>query len=236
MKVTKFFLVLLVALGLYASETVEVGCEYYRPYVDKINGKIVGPGYEIAKNTLNKAGVKFTYKVLPWSRVWHNGLHKKNYMIGCVGRTPVREKMFQWIGPMEKGIELNFYTLKSNNIKINSLDDLKKYKVACIKKTYGEDFLVSKKFPKKSIKPVIHPKQLIKMLKNHRIDFILINKEQLEGAAKKEHFDLKKLKKAFFGFKVQNYLAFSKQTPKELVEKVKKAYEELQKEGRIKLQ
>jgi len=31
------------------------------------------------------------------------------------------------------------------------------------------------------------------MLKNHRVDFILINKEQLESAAKKEHFDLKKL-------------------------------------------
>jgi len=49
MKIAKIFLVLLVSLGLYASETVEIGCEYYRPYVDKINSKIVGPGYEITK-------------------------------------------------------------------------------------------------------------------------------------------------------------------------------------------
>jgi len=232
----KILLGLVLAVYMLFATKVEVGCEYYRPYVDVVNGKIVGPGYKIAKDVLNKAGVEFTYKVLPWARVYHYGLYKPNYMIGCLGRTEVRENKFQWIGPMEKGIELDFWALKSNNIKMKSLEDLKKYKIACIKNTYGEDFLIKHKFPKKNIKAIIIPKQLVMMLKNKRVDFVLINKEQLEEAAKKLHVNVdKEFKKAFFGFKVQNYLAFSKSTPKKLVEKVKKAYKELQKERKIEL-
>jgi len=157
-------------------------------------------------------------------------------MIGCLGRTEVRENKFQWIAPMDKGIELYFYTLKSNSIKLKNLADAKKYKIACIKSTYAEQFLVAHNFPKKNIKAIIIPKQLVMMLKNKRVDFVLSNIEELSEAAKKLHVDVNKLiKKAFFGFKVQNYLAFSKSTPKALVEKVKKAYKELEKKGKIKL-
>jgi len=232
----KIILGIILSVYMLLASEIEVGCNHYRPYVDIVNGKIVGSGYEIAKDVLNKAGVKFKYKVLPWARVYHYGLYKKNYMIGCLGRTDIRENKFQWIGPMEKGIELDFWALKTNHIKIKNLNDLKKYKIACIKSTYAEQFLVAHNFPKKNIKAIIIPKQLIIMLKNRRVDFVLSNIEELSEAAKKLDIDVNKLvKKAFFGFKVQNYLAFSKSTPKKIVEKVKKAYKELQKEGKIDL-
>ena len=214
---------------------IEVGCEYYRPYVDKIDGKIVGSGYEIAKKVLEEANVSFVYKIEPWARVYYKGLHKKNYMVGCLGRTKERENKFYWIGPMEKGISLYFWALKDNNKRIKSLDDLKKYKIACIKNTYAEEFLKSAKFPKNGIKVVIYPKQLVLMLKNKRVDFVLINKEQLKEAAKKLNINLSDFKKVFFAFKVQNYLAFSKKTPKEIFEKIKKAYNKLKLKGKIEL-
>ena len=226
--------IILSAYMLLASE-VEVGCSHYRPYVDEINGKIVGPGYKIAKDVLNKAGIKFKYKVLPWARVYHYGLKKPNYMIGCLGRTEVRENKFQWIAPMDKGIELYFYTLKSNSIKLKNLADAKKYKIAVKKDTYTEQFLIAKHFPKKSIKEAIYSEQMLNMLKNRRVDLIFLGEKELKDTAKKMGINPNIFKKVLFGFKVQNYLAFSKSTPKKLVEKVKKAYKELQKEGKIEL-
>jgi len=229
------FIFLMFFYFVFAGVKVEVGCNHYRPFVDEINGKPVGIGYEIAKEVLKKAGIEFEYKVLPWARVYYYGLHKKNYMIGCLGRTAYRENKFYWIGPMEKGVKLYFYALKSNPINLKSVEEAKKYKIAVEKDTYNEQFLTTHNFPKENIKSVIKKIQMLKMLKNRRVDLILLNDKELKAAAKKININPDIFKKVIYVFTVQSYLAFSKNTPKEIVEKVKKAYKELKKEGKIKL-
>ena len=237
MKKTLLFLISVVFL--FANNTqetiVEVGCSHYRPYVDEVDGKVSGPGYDIAKDVLNNADIKFKYKVLPWARVYQYGLHKKNYLVGCLGRTNIRENLFQWVGPMEIGVKLYFYALKSNPITLKSVKEAKEYKIAAEKDTYNDQYLVANKFPKKRVKSVVGKVQMLEMLKHKRVDLLLLNDEELNAAAKKGNIDPSIFKKVIYVFSVQSYLAFSNKTPKELVDKVKNSYDQLNKDGKIKI-
>ena len=87
---------------------LEIVCTQWRPYIFQEDSVIAGPVYDIAKQVLERAGVPFEYKTLPWARIYHNGLTKNNYLIGCLGRTPDREAIFHWIGPVTQGIDIYF--------------------------------------------------------------------------------------------------------------------------------
>ena len=100
---------------------VEASCSEWRPYAYKEDGVIKGSAYNIAKDVFDHARVNLNYRILPWARVYKNGLDKTNYLIGCLGRTPKREKLFHWVGPVTKGVKIYFYKMKSNSIKIGSL-------------------------------------------------------------------------------------------------------------------
>jgi len=56
-----------------------------------------------------------------WARVYKNGFEKKNYFISGLGRTPKREKLFQWVGPITKGIDIHFSNLKPTLFKLRIL-------------------------------------------------------------------------------------------------------------------
>ena len=108
---------------------VEVASSDWIPYVYEDKGVIKGSAYKIAKDVLDRAGVQFNYRILPWARVYRNGLDKENYLIGGLGRTPKREKKFHWIGPVTVGTDIFFYKIKSNPGKINSVEGAKNYRI-----------------------------------------------------------------------------------------------------------
>ena len=183
----------------------------WKPYAYMENGKVAGFAYEIAKNVFERAQVTLQYDIWPWARVIQTGLKEKNFMIGGLGRTPKREKLFHWVGPVTKGVDVFFYKLKTNPIKIKTLEDLKNYKVGVTRGTYTHDYLVMNGL-EKSIHFVIRADQLLRMLEHGRIDFFIMNKKRFLAESKANNIDHTKFTETLFAFKAVDYMAFNRET------------------------
>ena len=110
------------------AEKIIVYSAVYPPYQIDDNGKFTGVNTEIVKAIFHNAGIPFEIKYVPWSRaqkiVGDDSL--KNSAIYCLGRNEQREKQYKWVGVYYYQ-KVNFLTLKNSDVKINSLDDVKKY-------------------------------------------------------------------------------------------------------------
>ncbi|MDW6003644.1 transporter substrate-binding domain-containing protein [Vibrio mangrovi] len=213
-------------------EPVVASCSE-RTYAYMHNNAIHGISYEVVKAVFERANVPFQYRILPWARIYHYGLHKENFLVACLGKTPEREGHFQWVGAVNNKLDINFYGLASNPVKINSLEEMKKYTIGVLRGSYYEDFLTRNHFPSKSIYAVSSTEQVLLMLNGHRFDFFLLEESTMSIIANSLKISPDKYKKALFAFHAEDYLAFSQQTSPELVKRVRKAYQELAAEGKI---
>ncbi len=233
-----FALFLILGLGCIVNTSaeelpVEIVCTQWRPYVVQENSVITGPVYDIAKQVLDRAGVPFEYKTKPWARIYNNGLTKRDYLIGCLGRTPAREALFHWIGPVTQGIDIYFYKLKSNPIVVTTLEQARQYNIATERGSYNHDFLRLKGFDESRIFPMSGNEQAISLLRIKRYPLYLISEDRMLALAKLKGIDPSIYERVLFAFSVKDYLAFSLDTSSILVEKVAEAYGALQAEGKI---
>ncbi len=234
------FTVLLVALCTHVNLWADGGKILARgpnwePYIYKQDSQIKGYAYNIAKDVLEAAKVPHEFAVQPWARVYRDGQDIANFMIIGVGRTPKREKMFQWIGPIAKGSDIHFFKLRKNSIFVKNLEDIKSFKVGVERDSYYEDFVRINGFEGKNISLTADVLKIMKMLLHGRIDFVLMQQERIDLGVKEMGIAPETFEKALFGFNVTDYIAFSKQTSPTVVNKIKDAYQQLNKAGKIEL-
>jgi len=214
---------------------VKVNSSDWRPYVYQENNQFKGSSYDILKVVFDKANLPFNLKIMPWARVYSYGLTKKNRLILGIGRTPKRERLFHWIGPVDKGVKVYFFRLKTNPLNITKLQDVKKYRVGIQRRSYTHEFMIAHSF-EKNIQLTVTQVQLIKMLLNNRLDLVLLPEKEVLEIIKELQLNPNLVEKAHFAFKIVDYMAFSKTTSKPLIEKIKNAYQALNLEGKIILQ
>lgn len=210
---------------------IKVACTDWAPYYFEDNGEIKGSGYEIAKMVNERAGVEAKYLIEPWKRVYETGLNEPDYMISCLGRTPEREMLFQWIGPITTAKSYYLYKLKSSSLTLGTPEAFSNYKVGVIRGGHQESFARQLGF--KDIKLLTDQSALVKMLQAGRIDLVLDAEHVIESNANKDNIDLALFEKAEFAYDVAANLALSKNTSPEVVEKLQNAYKALSEEGLI---
>ncbi len=106
------------SLGLY--------CENDRPlqFYDS-EQKLTGLTVEIVREIQARLGNADVIQVVPWARGMDKLNHVPNTFLFTMARTPEREHLYQWIGPLIS-IEYGLYVKADSQIKINTLDDAKK--------------------------------------------------------------------------------------------------------------
>jgi polar amino acid transport system substrate-binding protein len=89
---------------------------------------LTGISVDIIRELFKRAGVEYTFHIYPWERAYDTALNTPGYGIFSIVRTPEREALFQWVGPL---IVTKWVLMakKSRNIKLSSLDDARKYKI-----------------------------------------------------------------------------------------------------------
>jgi polar amino acid transport system substrate-binding protein len=205
------------------------------PFLYQQGPNIRGSSYQIVEQLFEEAGLNYYFELKPWARVYKEGLMGNNIMISGLGRTPKRDPLFHWIGPVNVGINVHFYQLESQVAKINSIQDIKEYKVAVEGKTYNHDYLVTENFEQRNLLVAVDSKQLLKLLVRKRAQFIIMSETDITALADELGYDLSLFKKALYGFKVAEYLAMSKNSDEILVKKLQQSYQRLSNAGVLKL-
>jgi len=129
-----FFCFIIIGIVLsesYAEEDINIVTEEWAPFNYMENGEITGFSVEIVQSILKIINKNYEIEMLPSMRSTYT-LDKKPYTVMfSLFRTPERESDYKWIGPLCDG-SIFFYKRKDNNIKTDTLEDLKNVKrIAC---------------------------------------------------------------------------------------------------------
>ncbi len=211
--------------------------ENWKPYNFEEGGVLKGVSTDLLvlmlKRTGSKQGRK-DIKLYPWSRSYKLVQEKENAVLFTTTRTPAREKMFKWVGPI---FDMTFYfhALKSKNIKIKSFNDLKKYKIGVIRDDVTEQLTIKKGgIAQSDLQRVTSSSSNIKKLEIGRIDLTPQSIDGFINSCKKMGIDPNKFETVFVLDSKKMYYAFNTKTSDSIIKRFQKAFDDLNKSGDLK--
>ncbi len=132
-----FYICSLIYMAIPAyPEPIHLVTEHYPPFTMRINDKtsgspqdpVTGIAVEVVRELFSRAGLEYTIGIYPWARAYNMALTQENYGIFTTTRTPQREPLFKWVCPLSEN-NLVFFAKKKKNIKLESLEDARKYSI-----------------------------------------------------------------------------------------------------------
>ena len=152
--------------------------EVYPPYnfVDK-NNNVTGQSTEIVQAILEKTGMQANIEVMPLSQGLTLAEKGPGVVIYSLNRTPQREKLFKWVGPIGY-YEQAFYAKKGSMVAVSQLENAKKVtKIGVYKGDAGAQFLASQGFT--NLDESLTDTEALKKLMDGTVQLWLGNKDGL---------------------------------------------------------
>lgn len=207
--------------------------ESFPPYNYQVKGEPRGMSVEVLQavlDELNYPPQQYSLQFMPWARAYHKALTRPNVLIFSIARIPEREHQFNWIGeiaPYRTGL----YKLRTNPIRISSLDDAKNYDVGVSQQDVIYTYLHSEGFTRLD---VIGSDLLnIQKLKHQRIPLIAYDEAAFNFAMGRD-YDAKRFERVLSIAPLSGslYMAFSENSDPELVLRFKAALARIKAQGR----
>jgi len=195
-------------------------------------GKLTGFSVEVIREILNRLKLPDNIQVVPWARGYNLTLTQPNVALFSTTRLPQREGLFKWVGPLYTQT-WGFYGKKGSNLQIDSLDDAKKVsRIGTYYKDAKEQFLKKKGFTNL----VSANKNLsnIKRILEGKLDLWVSSDFNMPYLAQQAGVAPNQLELVYAFRKVNNYIAFSIQTPDELINSWQQTLDELKTDGTYK--
>ncbi len=150
----KYFVLSVLAMALpvcsaLAAETVtlHLTTEDYPPFniVDARTGRISGIATEKVLELMHRAGEVVSLSAFPWSRSFRMGQQLPNTCVFSTTRTPEREPLFKWVGPLVKNRWVIFARADDPRSP-KTLEDLRPYVLGVYRNDAVGEFLAGKGF------------------------------------------------------------------------------------------
>lgn len=146
-------LMLSITSSAFADEKLYIFTENYPPYNASTTGQgfahnendITGICTDMVKTMMKRVDYEYVMKMRDWSRAYDWVQGRENHALFCTARTDEREDEFQWVGPLAS-IKWTLFAAPDSNIKVESLEDARQYKIAGYKGDVMSDYLVSEGF------------------------------------------------------------------------------------------
>ena len=158
--------------GLYAGE-LKVLTEDFAPFNYMEKGELTGFTTEIVETLLEKTKTRPARgKILiwPWKRAYQTALEEENVLLFTTTRTPEREDLFKWVGPIYPREQWMFKLKERTDIKADTLEETKNYKIVTVKDSANHKFLIKHGFPGTNLFTTNTWDSKIKMLLGGRAD------------------------------------------------------------------
>lgn len=200
-------------------------------YLDE-KGELKGHSVEIVKEILKRLGENPPIELMPWARGYYMTKTGKDTVLFSTTRTPEREKIFKWAGPLHISKHV-FYAKKDFNKPINSIEDAKMVDaIGCIADDVRHSRLVKLGFT--NIDPyygVNANAQNLKKLMAGRIDLWISSYKDAIITSSQAGIPMSEIKEVLVLAKAYNYIAFSKDVSDETVAKWQKTLDEIKADG-----
>ncbi|WP_220811040.1 substrate-binding periplasmic protein [Pseudomonas paralcaligenes] len=147
------------------------------------DGEPDGYAVDLVRELSRRTGSDAHIELIPWTRGYYLARHEPDVGLFMVVRTPERESVFQWVGPILQGTT-RFYSLKDSGLRIESLEAARRAgTLALPKQWYTYETLERMGFT--NLHGVASPRLMVSMLKHGRVKLIatedLSLREELAG-------------------------------------------------------
>ncbi len=110
------------------------------------NGVIVGLSVDFVKEIQRRVGDNSPIEMLPGARLIHYSLERSNFVAFSLSRSEAREEKYHWISLVMRK-PLCILARKDSNIRIDKLEDAKKYDgIGVLSTSVQHDFLIKNGF------------------------------------------------------------------------------------------
>lgn len=216
------------------AQPIKVVTELLPPYqVIDSNGNLSGFSTKIVTALFQLTGDKHDIQAMPWPRAYSIALKERNVMIYSLAWSQARQRQFHWIGTLqtEHGY---LWGLKSEFAQpFTTIDQAREYWITTSQNSNPHGFLQRNGFTK--INVVSNPEQNVSMLFRNRTQLAIGTEIPFRYMAKRNGFDFADARKMFKvdDISVDLKLAFGPNTDKRLIEKYRKAFDELEASGTL---
>jgi len=216
----------------------------FPPYSYIENGELTGMATEVLMEILSDVGMMPEIRQYPWKRACCIADTEKNVLIYTIARTPQREMKFHFIGEVAPRNNYFFKLAERKDIKVNSVEDLKKYKIGVVRGYATEKSLMDLGL-EPSLQRTLSDINSLRMLFTGRVDLCsmddtvarhqirLYNKEARKTG--RELLNFSRLEKVYEHPRIGSgrYLAFGLDTSHELVKKFQDSFQRMVRQGKL---
>lgn len=203
--------------------------EEYPPFNFHDNGTPSGLMIDLISAISKKAGEEIdpdSFIFLSWNEAYHKAITDPDTVIFAIAKTPERENLFKWVGPVLT-YNISLYSKRSNNITISSPYDLTNYKIGAVTDDVAIDNLVQAGLKKEDIITVSDPRTLVQELENGTIDLLSYGDIAANYYIKNVTGNSAYYRLSGRTGTVPIYIGFNKETPDNIVEKFRNGFDEL---------
>ncbi|XPV76279.1 MAG: substrate-binding periplasmic protein [Desulfovibrio sp.] len=225
-----FFLVLAFPYMAWGGHSdLKIMTEDYPPYNYQHEGQIRGLAVDILLRMFEITGEELhleDIELLPWKRAYRDVLNESGTMLFGMTRTPEREDLFKWVGPITD-VTIGLLALKGSDIEVDSLDDIKPYRVGVVASDVGEMMLLAQGVDVENMEQSPTPWSNILKLKHGRVDLFAYDLRVAFFVANYLGMPDGIFKPVYSLGHSQIYYAFHRDTEDQVIQKFQNALDEL---------
>ena len=209
----------------------QIFTEDYPPLTFEENGQITGFGTEVVREILTRLDIPDNIRMSSWENGYHLCLINPNFVLFTMKRTPLREKLFNWIGPIGTNRTI-FYAKKGSKIKINSMEDAKKVgKIATCSAWFSEQDLKDAGFTNLVSSP--DPTKNVRQLFEGEVDLSIFTDITIPEIAKQAGYSIDDLEPVYTVSTGDFYIAISMGTPENIIDEWQQVFYEIYDDGTL---
>ena len=233
--IRSFLFLSLVSSSVTASSVDDIlfMTEEYPPYNYEEDNKLQGIVVDTLVSVLQRVGSSQTrgdIKLLPWARGYKRVQSEPDTCLFSTTRTEEREHLFEWIGPVAPEA-VGLIARKETGIKIESVEDIKNYKVGTIRDDIAELYLVNASVSIDDMQRVAKTIQNIKKLNLGRIDLWAYDQNVAMWELKRNDFDSADYESVYELGRKNQYLACHKGTSDSVIQTLQTAIDAIKADG-----
>ena len=212
----------LAPVRLLAQPSFLVMTEELPPFNFTENGKVTGISTEIVRSVFSAAGYGMTHgdvQVYPWARAYHDVMTIPDSILYSMGRTAEREDLVRWVGPL-LNVTIGAVARKDRHIQVDSIEDLKQYRIGTLREGAPEQLLISKGVPLENLERLSQPMLNIRKLEEGRIDLYVFNTQTVQYLMASNGINPDDYESVYTLKEIGLYLGLHKNTPDDVVDKL----------------
>ncbi len=195
---------------------LQVYTEDYPPLTFRNSfGDITGFGSDIVYEIMKRSGQYQDIRLSLWSNGYNLALNNPSFCLFTMDRTPIRETLFNWVGPIGTNTTF-FYTKTGSSVTINTIDDARALQhVGTVSSWFSDQYLREKGFT--NLVAVDNPAEMVEKLMQGEVQAAVCSDVTIGDILVSTGYTYQQIQPSFSLMATDYYIAFSKGTPEDVI-------------------